>query len=62
MIWSIDCTMPSRNIKGLQLKLLCMFDSIIHFAGLKALGGSVQKLLMYYHNNAVATLTFLEVI
>ncbi|KAM0015972.1 putative isomerase [Helianthus debilis subsp. tardiflorus] len=48
--------------KKAAIKLLCMFDSLIHFAGLKALGESVQKSLMYYHNNVVATLTLLEVI
>ena len=27
-------------------------DSVIHFAGYKAVGESVEKPLMYYHNNS----------
>ena len=33
------------------------FDGVIHFAGLKAVGESVQKPLWYYHNNITGTLT-----
>ncbi len=36
-------------------------DAVIHFAGLKAVGESVQKPIMYYHNNITGTLTLLEV-
>lgn len=36
------------------------FDAIIHFAGLKAVGESVQKPLLYYRNNLDSTLTLLE--
>jgi UDP-glucose 4-epimerase len=36
-------------------------DSIIHFAGLKAVGESVEKPLEYYDNNIVGTLRLLEV-
>lgn len=36
------------------------FDAVIHFAGLKAVGESVQKPLMYYRNNLDSTLTLLE--
>ena len=36
-------------------------DSVIHFAGLKAVGESVQIPLRYYHNNITGTLTLLEV-
>ncbi len=35
-------------------------DSVIHFAGYKAVGESVQKPLMYYRNNLDSTLTLLE--
>ena len=35
-------------------------DSIIHFAGFKAVGESVQKPLMYYRNNIDTALTVLE--
>ncbi|KAG6489852.1 hypothetical protein ZIOFF_051133 [Zingiber officinale] len=37
------------------------FDAIIHFAGLKAVGESVQKPLLYYKNNLIGTITLLEV-
>ena len=35
-------------------------DAVIHFAGLKAVGESVQKPLEYYHNNLVGTINLLE--
>ncbi len=37
------------------------FDAVIHFAGLKAVGESVEKPLLYYRNNIDSTLTLLEV-
>lgn len=37
------------------------FDAVIHFAGLKAVGESVQKPLAYYHNNITGTLILCEV-
>lgn len=36
-------------------------DAVIHFAGLKAVGESVEKPLLYYRNNLDSTLTLLEV-
>ena len=36
-------------------------DSVIHFAGLKAVGESVQKPIEYYHNNITGTLILLDV-
>ncbi|MFT7008875.1 MAG: UDP-glucose 4-epimerase [Colwellia sp.] len=36
-------------------------DAVIHFAGLKAVGESVQKPLEYYQNNVEGTLTLVEV-
>lgn len=36
-------------------------DSVIHFAGLKAVGESVEKPLYYYHNNITGTLVLCEV-
>lgn len=36
------------------------FDAVIHFAGLKAVGESVQKPLEYYDNNLYSTLVLLE--
>ncbi len=35
-------------------------DSCIHFAGLKAVGGSVQKPWEYYHDNISGTLTLVD--
>lgn len=35
-------------------------DVVIHFAGLKAVGESVQKPILYYRNNIDTTLTLLE--
>ena len=37
------------------------FDAVIHFAGLKAVGESVEKPLEYYDNNVGGTVTLLEV-
>ena len=36
-------------------------DSVIHFAGLKAVGESVAKPLEYYHNNMTGTFILCEV-
>ncbi len=36
-------------------------DAVIHFAGLKAVGESVEKPLAYYHNNLTGTLNLLDV-
>lgn len=36
-------------------------DAVIHFAGYKAVGESVEKPIMYYRNNLDTTLTLLEV-
>ena len=36
------------------------FDWVIHFAGLKAVGESVQKPVFYYDNNLLSTLVLLE--
>jgi UDP-glucose 4-epimerase len=35
-------------------------DGVIHFAGYKAVGESVQKPLMYYYNNTVSTMVLAE--
>lgn len=37
------------------------FDAVIHFAGKKAVGESVEKPLLYYHNNITGTLNLLAV-
>lgn len=38
-----------------------IFDAVIHFAGLKAVGESVSKPLEYYHNNMTGTFILLDV-
>ncbi len=37
------------------------FDGVVHFAGLKAVGESVEKPLLYYQNNLVGTLNLCAV-
>jgi len=37
------------------------FHAVIHFAGLKAVGESVQKPLLYYDHNVVGTISLLEI-
>ena len=37
------------------------FDAVIHFAGLKAVGESVEKPLAYYHNNVCGTINLIDV-
>lgn len=39
----------------------CRFDCVIHFAGFKAVGESVEKPLEYYYNNFCGTVTLLDV-
>lgn len=36
------------------------FDGVIHFAGLKAVGESVEKPLEYYQNNLISTMTLTQ--
>ena len=38
----------------------CDIEAVIHFAGYKAVGESVEKPIMYYRNNIDTTLTLLE--
>jgi UDP-glucose 4-epimerase len=44
-----------------QIFLKHPIESVIHFAGYKAVGESVSKPLMYYHNNLNSTLVLLKV-
>lgn len=50
-----------RDRDGLR-KLFAMhsFDAVLHFAGLKAVGESVSKPLLYYDNNVTGTISLLE--
>ncbi|MEJ5168586.1 MAG: UDP-glucose 4-epimerase GalE [Arcobacteraceae bacterium] len=52
-----------RDRKSLE-QLFCRYeiDSVIHFAGLKAVGESVANPLEYYDNNVNGTLVLLEVL
>ena len=36
-------------------------DAVIHFAGLKAVGESVEKPMLYYNNNITGTLNLLRI-
>lgn len=51
------------DVNGLQtvFKESSTIDTVIHFAGLKAVGESVAEPLMYYNNNIKATLNLCEV-
>lgn len=47
--------------KDLEKKVFEKYSikSVIHFAGLKAVGESVKKPLFYYHNNVAGTISLL---
>lgn len=68
------CQLTGKNVRFHKVDLLdkqglstvfascgSSFDAVIHFAGLKAVGESVQKPLAYYHNNITGTLVLCEV-
>ncbi len=49
------------DYKGaLEVLKSAKFDAVIHFAGLKAVGESVEKPLMYYENNIQGTVNLLK--
>ncbi|WP_342480555.1 UDP-glucose 4-epimerase GalE [Paenibacillus sp. FSL L8-0340] len=61
-----------KDFKFYEVDILCKealeevfktnsIEAVIHFAGLKAVGESVAKPLMYYNNNIVGTLVLCEV-
>eukprot|EP00249_Psilotum_nudum_P027599 c3546_g1_i1 orf=284-1381(+) len=51
-----------RNKEALEKVFsIARFDAVIHFAGLKAVGESVAKPLLYYSNNLIGTLNLFEV-
>lgn len=52
--YEVDCCLKD-NLKRIFEEN--NIDSIIHFAGLKAVGESVQKPLRYYENNLISTLS-----
>ena len=42
-------------------KLCCRFDAVIHFAGRKAVGESVQFPMLYYTHNVCGAVNLIEV-
>lgn len=52
-----DCRDRAALVTALKQ---CKADAVIHFAGLKAVGESVEQPLSYYDNNVVGTLRLLE--
>ncbi len=55
-----ECDMLDKDALD---KIFCEheIDAVIHFAGYKAVGESVAKPIMYFHNNITGTLCLLEV-
>ncbi len=49
-----DTSILSKTIKDFQI------DAVIHFAGIKAVGESVEKPLEYFNNNVGGTISLLE--
>jgi GDP-mannose 4,6 dehydratase len=43
-----------------MLKCACSFDAVIHFAGRKAVGESVQSPMLYYTHNVVGAVNLIE--
>lgn len=59
----VPCTMLDVRDEGALHRLFSAhpFDAVIHFAGLKAVGESVEKPLLYYDNNVGGSLCLLKV-
>lgn len=53
--------LEKESLRNVFQKLGTPVDAVIHFAGLKAVGESVDKPLLYYHNNLTGTLVLCEV-
>ena len=53
IFYSVDVT-DEQAVKSIFSS--CQIDGVIHFAGLKAVGESVEKPLEYYYNNIVSTI------
>src|SRR5205814_1744946 len=52
-----------RDREGLRAAIADKgIDSVIHLAGLKAVGESVEKPMLYYDNNVAGTITLIEVL
>ena len=55
----IECDLRDRAALDGVFKRLA-FDAVLHFAGLKAVGESVQQPLLYYDNNVNGTVALLD--
>ena len=56
----IKCDLLDKDLLDKVFSDYPEIDSVIHFAGLKAVGESVSKPLYYYHNNLTGTINLLE--
>lgn len=56
----IKCDLLDKNMLENVFATHSDIDSVIHFAGLKAVGESVSLPLLYYHNNLTGTFNLLE--
>ena len=56
----VKCDLLDKDLLSKVFKDHPDIDSVIHFAGLKAVGESVSKPLYYYHNNLTGTLNLLD--
>lgn len=55
------CEVDLRNAEDVQRVLRAgSFDAVVHFAGLKAVGESIEQPLRYYENNVYGTLNLLS--
>ncbi len=59
--YDIDLT-DYKRLKEELFEVESAFDGIIHFAALKAVGESVEKPVMYYHNNLNSQINLLKCI
>ena len=56
----IKCDLLDKQLLDEVFKSHPEIDSVIHFAGLKAVGESVEMPLLYYHNNISGTINLLN--
>lgn len=56
----IKCDLLDKELLDRVFEEHPEIESVIHFAGLKAVGESVSKPLYYYHNNLTGTLNLLD--
>ena len=53
--------MPTTRQSMLQMAAVtCRFDAVVHFAGRKAVGESVEFPMLYYTHNVVGTVNLIE--